>query len=538
MIPIISKACDLRLEEQTQLLDLANDAVIVTDTNDHITFWNHAAERRYGWTKEEVAGCDCRDRLHAVFPVSQSEIQEKLLQNGRWEGEVVHTSRDGTTIVSESCWSLLQNIQGHPIGVLRIEHEVTLRKRALETLQKSEESLRCMLATIPFPIMVYDSTTLHILDVNDAAVATYGYSRAEFLQMTVDDPLPPEQLQRVIAQSTGISDGMLSCGEWKQHTRDGRVFDAEILQHGFELRGQGAVLVLVEDITQRKQLELDLRHAQKLEAIGQLAAGIAHEINTPTQYVGDNVRFLKDAFKDLSTLLERYKGLVTAAQNGTLSREVVEETATAVCGGDTDYLLEEIPTAIEQTLEGLARISTLVRAMKEFSHPGSKDKSPHDLNQAITTTVTVARNEWKYVAEVETDYDPSLPAVPCVVSELNQAILNMILNAAQAIAEVVGDGSAGKGKIRIRTRKCQDWAEIQIEDTGAGIPEAVRDRVFDPFFTTKPVGKGSGQGLAITRSVIVDKHGGSIHFDSKVGQGTTFVIRLPYDGKGPVDVAP
>jgi len=535
METFVLEAYDQELEQQTNLLHLVDDAVAVTNTQGQIIFWNRAAECRYGWTREEVLGRHCGELLHAAFPDSLVTIQGQLLRNGRWEGEVVHTARDGAMIVSDSRWSLRRNSQGEPIAVLQIEHDVTLRKQASEALRRSDASFRSLFASIPFPTMVYDAETLHMLEVNDAAIKIYGYSRDEFLRMTIEDPLPPEQLQRIVAHSRGVTDSLLSCGEWKQCTREGRTFDAEILQHTFDFAGQSAVLVLVEDITKRKQLELELRQSQKLESIGQLAAGIAHEINTPTQFVGDNVQFLQDAFKDLTVVLRQYKNLFTAAQDGTLSREVVEQTANTVCGGDTDYLLEEIPTAIQQTLEGLSRISTLVKAMKEFSHPGSKEKLPQDLNQAIQTTVTVARNEWKYVADVETDFDPSLPHTPCLVSEFNQVILNLLINAAHAIGEVVKDASPGKGRIKIRTHKCPEWAEIQIEDTGAGIPEAVRERVFDPFFTTKPVGKGTGQGLTIARSVIVDKHGGTLRFETEVGKGTTFIVRLPYDGKGPLE---
>ena len=278
-------------------------------------------------------------------------------------------------------------------------------------------------------------------------------------------------------------------------------------------------------------LEDQLRQAQKLEAIGQLAAGIAHEINTPTQYIGDNVHFLKDAFQDLQSLLANYERLLAEARGNTLSAETVGEVSSAVERADAGYLLEEIPKAFEQTLEGVTRVSTLVSAMKEFSHPGTKDKILLDLNRAIESTLIVARNEWKYVAEVATDFDSALPMVPCLPGEFNQAILNLIINATHAIADVVRKGGAEKGTIRVQTRNCAEWVEIRIQDTGTGIPEEIRSRIFDPFFTTKAIGKGTGQGLAITRSVVVDKHGGTIHFETEEGKGTTFIVRLPHADK-------
>ena len=203
----------------------------------------------------------------------------------------------------------------------------------------------------------------------------------------------------------------------------------------------------------------------------------------------------------------------------------------AVKGVDTGYLMEEIPKAIDQTLEGITRVSTIVSAMKEFSHPDTKEKIPLDLNHAINSTITVARNEWKYVADLETEFDPSLPLISCLPGEFNQVILNLIVNASHAISDVVKKGGPEMGKIKVQTRNCPEWAEILIQDTGTGIPEKARSRIFDPFFTTKAIGKGTGQGLAIARSVIVDKHGGSIHFETEEGKGTTFIIRLPLNGK-------
>jgi signal transduction histidine kinase len=288
---------------------------------------------------------------------------------------------------------------------------------------------------------------------------------------------------------------------------------------------------MCQEISERKHLQEQLLQAQKLESVGQLAAGIAHEINTPTQYIGDNVRFLKDAFQDLQSLLKSYERLSLATQDSVVSPETVREADAAAEACNAEYLLEEIPKAIDQALEGVTRVSTLVSAMREFSHPGSKEKTPQDLNRAIGSTITVSRNEWKYVAEMETDFDPSLPLVPCMPGEFNQVILNLIVNAAHAIEDVVRKGGPGKGKIRVQTLNFPEWAEIRIQDSGTGIPQEVRTRVFDPFFTTKEVGKGTGQGLAIARSVIVDKHGGDIQFETEEGKGTTFVIRLPHNGK-------
>ena len=296
-------------------------------------------------------------------------------------------------------------------------------------------------------------------------------------------------------------------------------------------KASSELLIIGSDITKRSTLEEQLRQAQKLESVGQLAAGIAHEINTPTQYIGDNVRFLKDAFQDLKNVLANHDRLLLAAKENTLSSETIHEVTAALALVDMGYLLEEIPKAVEQTLEGVTRVSKLVSAMKEFSHPGTKEKVPADLNHAIESTIMVARNEWKYVAELETEFDPSLPLIACHVGEFNQVILNLIVNAAHAISDVIEKEGSGMGKITVQTQNLPEWAEIRIRDTGSGIPEKVQGRVFDPFFTTKEIGKGTGQGLAIAHSVIIDKHTGSIHFETEVGKGTTFIIRLPHESK-------
>jgi signal transduction histidine kinase len=296
------------------------------------------------------------------------------------------------------------------------------------------------------------------------------------------------------------------------------------------------IIGIATDLTERKILESQLRHSQKLESIGQLAAGIAHEINTPTQYVGDNTRFIGDAFDDIQSVLEKYGALFAEAKRGAPTQQTIEDVESEIAKADLEYLTEEVPRAIQQSLEGVGRIAKIVQSMKDFAHPGTSEKAAADLNKAIESTITVARNEWKYVADVETTFDPTLPPVPCLLGEINQVVLNMIINASHAIADVVGDGSTGKGLIKVTTtRVSDDWAEIRVGDSGTGIPTAVQPRIFDPFFTTKEVGKGTGQGLAISHTVVVDKHHGKLTFESEEGKGTTFIIQLPLHDDDPGD---
>jgi signal transduction histidine kinase len=243
--------------------------------------------------------------------------------------------------------------------------------------------------------------------------------------------------------------------------------------------------------------------------------------------VGDNTRFFQDAYEDLIQIIREYENLVDKAKSDALTTDLISGAEKRIQEMDLAYLEEEIPVALEHTLKGVERITKIVQAMKIFSHPGMITKEPTDVNQEIEKTITITRNEWKYVARMETDFDPNLPAVPCFRAELNQVILNMIVNAAHAIAEANGQSASERGIIRIRTCHEENWAKICISDSGAGIPPEIRHKIFDLFFTTKGPGKGTGQGLAISHSVIVEKHKGTLDLESREGKGTTFIIGLP-----------
>jgi len=288
-------------------------------------------------------------------------------------------------------------------------------------------------------------------------------------------------------------------------------------------------LAAVLDVTERNKLQAQLLGSQKLQSIGQLAAGIAHEINTPIQYVGDNIRFLADSFSDIIKLQGAYAELLAAEHANSVTPDCLVRVDSALEQADWAYLKEEVPAAISQSQEGVERVADIVRAMKEFSHPGGSRKQSADLNHLLETTATVARNEWKYVAELDFDLDPTLPPVLCQAGEIGEVILNLLVNAAHAIGDLPHKTGTALGRITLSTTHDAEFAEIRITDTGAGIPVDVRTRVFDPFFTTKAVGKGTGQGLAIARNVVVDKHGGTIDFETHEGEGTTFIVRLPLD---------
>jgi two-component system, NtrC family, sensor kinase len=275
------------------------------------------------------------------------------------------------------------------------------------------------------------------------------------------------------------------------------------------------------DVTEKRSLELELAQAQKLEAVGSLAAGVAHEINNPVQYIGDNLTFLKESFQQLGAL---HQALLEQLKAGRLEAVALQPLADAA---DLGYLATEIPSALTEAADGVRRVAELVRALKEFAHPDDVEKTATDLNRCLQRTVTVARNELKYVSDVVFDLG-ELPTVECHQGAINQVFLNLLVNAAHAIEDrQKAEGGFVKGTITISTRLEGRQAVVAIADTGCGIPERIQGRVFDPFFTTKEVGRGSGQGLPISRTIVVDKHGGTLDFVTAPGQGTTFFVRLP-----------
>jgi PAS domain S-box-containing protein len=357
--------------------------------------------------------------------------------------------------------------------------------------------------------------------VNPSASRSSGYSAEDL----IGSP-PPIYNSDLMDQGTldFIRETVFNGDSWQGHFRNRRKDGSIIEEHTtiFPIRndeGQLANAVAVKrDITEQVKLQQQLLQAQKLEAIGQLAAGIAHEINTPMQYIQNNVTFLEQSFNKIHELL--------VALEQTDRTSIPAATAVLLDNFDFGFFIDEISSSINETQNGVNRVVKIVAAMKEFSHPGGEERAPTDLNHALENTLIVCRNEWKYVAELVTDYCSDMPLAPCFADQLNQAILNLVINASHAIQQQQKADSR-PGCIYVATRHDQDWAEIRIEDNGCGIPPEIRQHIYDPFFTTKEVGKGTGQGLAIAHDIIVKKHGGAIDFTTTLGEGTAFIIRLP-----------
>ncbi len=403
-------------------------------------------------------------------------------------------------------------------------------RRALHELEGREACLRAVLDTAAEGILTADSEGI-IQTCNRAASAMFGYEPGELLGQAIELLVPQHAIQRhrlhMRRLLAGSADNKIAAREVTARHRSGRLFPISLAVSQFET-GEGRLFTaIMRDLTEEKRMQCELAQAQRLESVGQLAAGIAHEINTPTQFIGDNLHFLHEGFQKIDAMLAACERFVSSVKDGKAEGRAIEDLVAAWQRSDAAFLRQEFPEAIQQSLEGNERVANIVRAMKEFSHPGLDTPVFANLNDAVRTTLTVSRNEWKYVAEVELVLDAELPEIECLPGPLSQVILNLVINAAHAIEKVLPRDGKRKGTIRVSTCRHAEGVELRVSDNGCGIPAEIRQRVFDPFFTTKEVGKGTGQGLAIARSVVVDKHGGSITFESEVGKGTTFIVRLP-----------
>ncbi len=511
------------------VLDTVNDAIIVCDREGRIVDWNRGACKLFGFEKDEVFGYEA-DSIIRDEDGNEAKDFSRVLESGEsfTSLEVLRSGKGGNCVDVMASGSRLES-EGELIGAVVVYTDISALRRAEEELKKEHWYNENLINTVKLIVIEIDGKG-KVVRWNRFAEEHLGKPASLVLGKRleeIDIDWNWRDLKKLISEFKD-GDGRMKKCEIPVKTREGRTsYFYFFISRGIQSNGTRGLIFVGSDVTETVELKNQLAQSQKLESIGRLAAGIAHEINTPTQYVGDNVRFLSEAFEDLFRLLDRYEEVVGEGEKGEL--EVLKEEV------DLEYLREEVPRAIEQSLDGVERVTKIVRSMKEFSHPGGGGKELVDLNRAIESTVTVARNEWKYVAELELDLEEGLPAVPCYVGEFNQVVLNLVINAVHAIEEVVGDGSGGKGRIVVSTRRDGEWVEVRVSDSGCGIPEEVREKVFEPFFTTKGVGKGTGQGLAIARSVVVDKHGGEISFESEVGKGTTFIIRLPLNAEENAD---
>jgi len=514
------------------------------DKNWTIHFLNEAIEPLSGYPASDFVNNQVRTFTSIIHPEDVDyvdvAVNKAVDQHRLWTVEYRLITSEGTVKwVSETGIGVF-SATGELECLDGFIYDISIRKQlmldvaaAQDSLTDSENFFRALMQTAADPIIVISQKGL-LEEFNSAAELVFGYQAGQVIGHNVKILMPDEYavkhdgylqsyLQTREAKVIGVG------REVQGKRKDGSLFPmhlsvSEISTVGGLTRFAG----IVRDLTSQKLLESELSKAHKMEAIGQLAAGIAHEINTPAQFIGDNLRFLTDAFKELSELVALSQQLVEQHNSAHETSFVVEAIQKKIESSDLQYLLEDIPESLRESTEGMSRISEIVKAMKEFSHPGGKSKESIDLEKMIESTLIVARNEWKYLADVKTDFAEGLPMVECLPGEISQAVLNVIVNAAHAIeSKQAEQGSSDKGVIRIKTFQEGQYCVIEISDTGCGISQKHLNKVFDPFFTTKEVGRGTGQGLSMVYATITDKHNGKIEVDSTPGVGTTMSIKLP-----------
>ena len=538
------QALQAQKEEAERLALVAkytDNAVVITDARARIEWVNEGFTRITGYTFDEVQGRVPGALLHGEETCTETKdyIRSRLAEQKGFDVEIVNYSKSG-----RKYWLAIEvrpicDEQGNVVKYIAIESEITSRKEAeaelgrlLEESQNQKALLDTVISSVNDGIIAADEqgrflcfnrAAERILDRKASAGTRPEDWETEYGLFELDGKTPIRSADFPLNRA--IQGESLNNRELLVKRTEG---DVAVSANATPLKSstyQGGVITL-RDVTEYKQLEQKLSQAQKLESIGQLAAGIAHEINTPMQFVGDNLEFLNDCAEKLFAVVDRYSQLL-------LGDEPIswQERRDEICEISEKYRFEymrtQFPEAIEECLEGIHRTVRIVKAMKDFSHPGNKEKTPVNINEAIESTVAISRNRWKYASEMQLELDPNLPEIPVYAAEINQVLLNIVVNAADAIADHFGEDDFGL--ITIRTFQHADAIQIDIEDNGCGIPEEIKAKVFDPFFTTKDVGKGTGQGLSITNDVVVNMHQGAISVQSEVGSGTVFSIRLPID---------
>jgi two-component system NtrC family sensor kinase len=539
-----------RITDQAQLLALVaqhtDNAVVISDADGQIEWANEAFCRMSGYTSQELLGLRRQDLIRGPF-VGTPEFDEFC--DALAEGRPADVQFPTTTRQGRTYWAHVEvqpiREAGELVRFVGVERDISDQRAAEELLHAATrrahllaDQLRAekvllseVLGSIPH-LVYWKDADLRYTGVNQAFLALRGLTGERSVVARTEAELAGrDELSAVLAtlEPQVLANGETVANQRLQLTRAGLPAVSlllSVLPRTDENGVVRGVIGVAADVTHVTTLEQQLAQATRLEAIGQLAAGIAHEINTPVQYVSDNTRFLAESFGGVLTALRAAERL--SVGEGPIAAELRRCLALV----DLEFIAEEIPSALSQSLEGMGRVAQIVRAMKDFSHPGT-GRVAADLNRAVESTTQVSRNEWRYVATLDLDLSPEVGLVRCFEGELKQVLLNIVVNAAQAIAgERERTGGHILGSIEIKTERVDGGVRISITDDGPGIADDVKHRIFDPFFTTKPVGKGTGQGLSMAYAVIVRKHGGTLAVTSALGAGSTFTIELPDDPDG------
>jgi PAS domain S-box-containing protein len=519
---VVREAARVRL-----LLDSTTEGIVGIDPAGNCTFCNRAACQQLGYSDAtELIGRHLHSTIHhhkadgSVYPAAQCPLAATFHGN-----QVEHVDNelfwraDGSSF-DVDCWKRPILRGDFVLGAVVTFWDITQRKQAEEAQNRSEQLFRSIAENTADMIAVVDAHGNRLYN-NPAYHRILGFTPEELKQTISFEQIHPDDRELVMhAADESLRTGVGQIVEYRMQRKDGSYVSLE--SHGSFIRNSRGeienLVISARDIGPRKLAA----QVEKLGAIGQLAAGIAHEINTPAQFVSDNLCFLQDSWTQVETVLKNCasRGHATAAADA-------PDGKPAETSDDWTWLEVEVPKAITQSLEGMRRVSKIVGAMRTFSHSSQGEKQMVDINAALDATLTVANNELKHTAEVHREFQEDLPRVYCIPDEMNQVFLNLIINAIHAIRDACKNKLRAAGKISVRTRLVENDVQVEIEDNGTGIPEHVRSRIFEPFFTTKQVGEGTGQGLTICHDIVTQKHGGKIWFESEAGKGTTFLLRIP-----------
>lgn len=528
-------------EKFRNIAQAAQDAIIMIDYNGNVSFWNKMASEIFGYSKEEIVGQNLHKKLtpEHLFADHKKNFTH-WQQTGKGNAidqtiEIQALKKDRTIINVELSLSSVQiKNKWHAIGVVRdITKQKTIQNELIKKdydITKAHQDVQNLLSSIK-SILIGVSITDTVTHWNETAELTFGLKANEIIGKKLTElnlswewiKIYEGIMDTVINQKAVYMPDIMYINQ-QQEKRFLGISINPIMENKKVTTG---FLIYGRDITEKKTMEMELLQSQKLKSIGELASGIAHEINTPTQYVNDNMHFFKDTYSNISEILSLNLQLLES--NNKPDEEFVKKLKDKLVEYDVKYLQDEIPLAIDQSLEGLGHISRIVKSMKSFAHPAVEQKVFTDINKSLQDTITITKNEWKYVATIETNFDEKNSQVYCYPAEIHQVFLNIIINAAHAIDDAIKNGKYKKGKINISTKMQENFFEIIISDNATGIPEEITDKIFDPFFTTKEVGKGTGQGLAISYSIIAKKHKGKLLVNSTPKEGSDFIIHLPND---------
>ena len=501
-------------------LDEVADLIAVVDNEQRILRVNHALGSLLGTPPEACAGQRYYPCVHGTTdPFPDCPYAAFLADGHKHVAEVHWPHLGGHFTVSVTP---LFDKQGQSIGCLNLARDITRHKTAEDELLRIRTALDdCASAVI---LLDLDGRALYF---NMAFGLLFGHTPDQIGQIHFAG------CWRDPGTIPGVFAALNDVGSWSDEVimiaADGRELTASVrgtpvLDDDYTVAG---MLFVIDDLSEQKRLEAQLLQARNMQSIGQLASGVAHEISTPLRYIGDNAQFIDDGVEDLLRIIALFETWWESREQESASVAALAPLREALDEADLPYLAKEIPLAIRQSQEGIERVTAILQAMRQFAHPGQTEKVFIDINQAILSVITLTRSKWRPVCELETRFAPELPDVPCLPVDFGQVMLNMIVNAADAIAEAAEGAADHQGRITITTAQAGGSVEITIADTGAGVPEEAQARIFEPFFTTKEVGKGTGQGLAIAHAVVVEKHGGTLTFESEEGAGTQFTIRLP-----------